>query len=143
MYKRHCHYNKHTYWVGVLSVNIVIEPVAVLLFFFHLCELSTIQQNLAAAFSNFICLFSNSKRSSDSTIQWPLQMTLTSDLDHAYFCLFNLFFTNCWAKPFQIFTQASLAYGHSSDIIKSLQSVRLLFTGTLCFLLFCEHAFLA
>ena len=86
-------------------VNIAIEPVAVLLVFFpHLCELSTIQQNLAAAsFSNFICLFSNSRRSSDPTIQWPLQMTLMSDLDLAYFCLFNLFSLTAGLKPFPNF----------------------------------------
>ena len=93
MYKRHCHYNKHIYWMrGTLGQYCYWTGCRVVVFFSHLCELSTIQQNLAAAsFSNFICLFSNSRRSSDPTIQWPLQMTLTSDLDLAYFCLFNLF----------------------------------------------------
>ena len=43
-----------------------------------------------------------------------------SDLDLAYFCIFGHISGNCWAKPFQIFTQGSLGYGHSSDVIKSL-----------------------
>ena len=70
----------------VLSVNIVIEPVSMGLFFFcccfHLCNQSTLQQNLAIALSsNFLSLFSNTRRRSDSTNRWPLKMALTYDLD--------------------------------------------------------------
>ena len=60
----------------VLSVNIVIEPVSVVFFFFffffstcaNLFNQRTLQQNLAiASSSNFLSLFSNTRRRSDST----------------------------------------------------------------------------
>ena len=48
--------------------------------FFQLFD--TLQQNLAiASSSNFLCLFSNRRRSSDRTNKWPLRMTLMWDLD--------------------------------------------------------------
>ena len=57
-----------------LSVNIVIEPVSVGFFFlfcffcFHLCNQRMLQQNLAiASSSNFLSLFSNTRRRSDRT----------------------------------------------------------------------------
>ena len=49
------------------------------------------------------------------------------------------------AKPFQIVTQASLGYGHSSDVIKSLVVHGLYeyhFMGTLFFPHFHENVFL-
>ena len=58
---------------GYSSVNI---------FFFRRYDWHVLQQNLAIApSSNFLCLFSNSRRSSDRTNKWPLRMTLMYDLD--------------------------------------------------------------
>ena len=42
------------------------------------------------------------------------------DLDLANFCIFEPYLGTYWAKPFQNITQASLGYGHSLDVIKSL-----------------------
>ena len=58
-----------------------------LLFFFvstcaNLFNQRTLQQNLTiASSSNFLSLFSNTRRRSDRTNKWPLRMTLTCDLD--------------------------------------------------------------
>ena len=65
----------------VLSVSIVIGVVSVG-FFFRRFDFPPLQQNLAtASSSNFLCLFSNSRRRSDITNKWPLRMTLMCDLD--------------------------------------------------------------
>ena len=66
---------------GYSSVNIVIGVFAVG-FFFRRFDFPPLQQNLAiASSSNFLCLFSNSRRSADRTNKWPLRMTLMCDLD--------------------------------------------------------------
>ena len=97
------------------SVNIVIGVVAVG-FFFHLYDWHALQQNLAiASSSNFLCLFSNSRRSSDRTNKWPLRMTLMCDLDVSVLSYFEPWLCSCWTKHLQIFTECSLGYGHSSD----------------------------
>ena len=94
-----------------------IAVVAVVFFFppLHL-DLATLQQNLAiASFSNSLCYFSNSRRSADLTNWWPLQMTLTSDLDLMILLGFEPQLCTCWAKHLQSLTDASLDYGHSFD----------------------------
>ena len=97
---------------GYSSVNIVIGVVAVG-FFFRRYGWHALQQNLAiASSSNFLCLFSNSRRSSDRTNKWPLRMTLMCDLDLSVLSYFEPWLCSCWTKHLQIFTECSLGYGH-------------------------------
>ena len=61
---------QYCYWSGCRGV------------FFRRFDFPPLQQNLAtASSSNFLCLFSNSRRRSDRTNKWPLWMTLMCDLD--------------------------------------------------------------
>ena len=93
-------------------------------FFSHLFDWSMLQQNLAiASFTNFMCLFSNSRRSADSINRWHLWMTLARDLDLIVLLHFEPFsraLRTCRGKYLQICTQAHLAYSHSSDVKISL-----------------------
>ena len=90
-------------------------------FFFRRYGWHALQQNLAiASSSSFLCLFSNSRRSSDRTNKWPLRMTLMCDLDLSVLSYFEQWLCSCWTKHLQIFTEGSLGYGHSSDAKISL-----------------------
>ena len=105
-------------------------------FFFHPCNWRSLQQNLAiASSSKFLCLFSYSRRSADVTNRWPLQKTLTCDLDLQSFHILSHNSCFCWTKNLQIFTDCSLGYGHSLNAKISLESFTNSFYG---YIMFCE-----
>ena len=102
-------FGQYCYWSGCRG------------FFFRRYGWHALQQNLAiASSSNFLCLFSNSRRSADRTNKWPLRMTLMCDLDLSVLSYFEQWLCSCWTKHLQIFTECSLGYGHSSDAKISL-----------------------
>ena len=127
----------------VLSVNIVIQPVSwgFGLFFFHLCNGHALQQNLAiASFSNLLCLFSNSRRSYDSTNRWPLPMTLIRDLD---LCILSHKSVPAEQNISKFLQSVAKAMAILQMQKYPEQFVQISFTGTLCFLTFYKNAFLA